>query len=50
MRSNGIMKDFISNLVKKISEATYEFKNIEKTDVISINNQKQKIENLVNVY
>lgn len=50
MQSNGIMKDFISSLVKKISEATYGFKNIEKTDTVNINNQKQKLENLVNVY
>lgn len=50
MQSNGIMKDFTSNLVEKISEATYGFKNIEKADIASINNQKQKLENLVNVY
>lgn len=50
MQSNGIMKNFTSSLVEKISEATYGFKRIEKTDIISINNQKQKVENLVNVY
>ena len=50
MESNGIMKNFTSSLVEKISEATYGFRKIEKTDTISINSQKQKLENLVNVY
>ena len=50
MQSNGIMKNFTSSLVEKISEVTYGFKNIEKTDITNINNQKQKLENLVNVY
>ena len=50
MESNGLMKDFTSSLIGKISEVTYGFKNIEKTDTISINSQKQKLENLVNVY
>ena len=50
MESNGIMKNFTSSLVEKISEATYGFRKIEKTNTISINSQKQKLENLVNVY
>ena len=50
MESNGIMKNFTSSLVEKISEATYGFRKIEKTDTASINNQKQKLENLVNIY
>ena len=50
MESNSIMKNFTSNLVEKISEATYAFRKIEKADTISINSQKQKLENLVNLY
>jgi len=50
MQSNGIMKDFVSNLVEEISKETYRFKNLEKTDIENIKNNKQRIENLVNVY
>lgn len=50
MQSNGIMKGFTSSLVEKISEVTYAFKSIEKTDIVNINIQKQKLESLVNVY
>ena len=50
MESNGIMRDFTTNLVEEISKATYEFKNIEKTDVVNIQKQKQRVENLMNVY
>ena len=50
MQSNGIMKNFTSSLVEKISEVTYGFKNIEKTDIENINSQKQRLENLVNIY
>lgn len=50
MQSNGIMRDFTSRLIEEISKATYEFKHIEKTDLVNIQNQKQKTENLINIY
>lgn len=50
MESNQIMKDFTSKIVEEISEVIYEFNNIEKTDIVNVNKQKQKLENLVNVY
>lgn len=50
MQSNEIMREFTLRLVEEISKATYGFKHIEKNDIEKINNQKQKIENLVNVY
>ena len=50
MRSNGIMKKFTSTLVEEVSRLTYEFKNINKTNITKIENQKLKIENLINVY
>lgn len=50
MQSNSIMKAFASSLVEEISKATYEFKHIDKTDMVNIENKKQKLEKLVNVY
>lgn len=50
IQSNSIMNDFTSSLVEEISKTTYEFKHIEKTDTVNIENKKQKIENLINVY
>ena len=50
MQSNRIMRDFTSNLVGKISGAVHELKNMTEVDKEGINNQKQKIENLVGLY
>ena len=50
MQSNSIMKNFASNLIEEIFKMTYEFKHIEKNDTVNIQKQKQKIENLVNIY
>ena len=50
MESNGLMRNFTSNLVEKISEATYAFKRIPKDHKTAIEQQKQKLESLVNVY
>lgn len=50
MQSNRIMRDFTSNLVGKISGAVHELKNMTQEDKEGINNQKQKIENLVGLY
>jgi len=50
MKSNGIMKNFTNALVEEISKQTYNFKNIDKVDAQAIQMQKQKIENLINVY
>ncbi len=50
MKSNAIMKNFTNSLVEEISKETYAFKNIDKADIQTIQGQKQKIENLINIY
>ena len=50
MQSNRLMNNFTTKLVEEISKETYAFKRIDKTDIESIRNQKQKVENLVSVY
>ena len=50
MESNEVMRKFASNMVEEISKATYEFRGIEKTDIMNIEKQKQRLENLVSVY
>jgi len=50
MQSNSIMKNFTTNLIEEISKETYVFKKIETTDTANIEKQKQRIENLINIY
>jgi len=50
MQSNRIISNFTQNIVEKISEKAYTFKNIDPTDQASINNQKQQLEKLVFIY
>lgn len=50
MQSNDLMKEFTSGLVREVFKTIQEFKHIEKTDMVNIQNKKQKIEKLINVY
>jgi len=50
MESNGIIKEFVENLIEKISEKTYQFNSIDKNDKERIQTLKLEIENLVIIY
>ena len=50
MQSNGLMMNFATNLVNEIYKTVYSLKNIDKNDKVNVQNQKQKIENLMNIY
>jgi hypothetical protein len=50
MQSNGIIREFVSNLIEKISEKTYKFKSIDENDKEGIQALKLKVESLVIIY
>lgn len=50
MQSNGIIREFVDNLIEKISEKTYQFKEIDKNDKEGIQTLKAEIESLVIIY
>ena len=50
MQSNGIIREFVDNLIEKISEKTYQFKEIDKNDKEGIQTLKTEIESLVIIY
>ena len=50
MQSNKLMVDFITEIINKISEKTYEIKNLNKDDISNINKLKNQLEQLVILY
>ena len=47
MQSNGIMNDFVDKINIRLSEKTYEFRSIDKSDTDKIQSTKNEIEQLV---
>ena len=50
MQSNGIMNDFVDKINRRLSEKTYEFRSIDKSNTDKIQSTKNEIEQLVSVY
>ncbi len=50
IQSNRVMEKFTSSLVQEISSVAHMFGEIDKNDTVKIQEQKSKLEKLVNVY
>ena len=50
MQSNGIIKEFIENLIDKINQKLFEFKSLDKNDKETAQTLKSELENLLVIY